>query len=114
MPPAPYGEREAGAPRDLTAAITSGTPLQRAISAGDRSIEPFQTFRWSSYLGSPGRTSSPLNAALSPRSGVASTPVSAVSAVTVTSLCGTPAPALQESERSAPAARLLELGLASH
>ena len=31
-----------------TAARTSATPVQRAISAGRRSIEPFQTFRWTS------------------------------------------------------------------
>jgi hypothetical protein len=31
-----------------TAAITSATPRQRAISAGKRSIDPFQTLRCSS------------------------------------------------------------------
>ena len=33
---------------NLTAAITSATPAQRAIRAGDRSIDPFQTLRCSS------------------------------------------------------------------
>jgi hypothetical protein len=31
-----------------TAARTSATPAQRAITTGERSIEPFQTFRWTS------------------------------------------------------------------
>jgi hypothetical protein len=31
--------------QNVTAAITSATPAHRAISAGRRSIEPFQTFR---------------------------------------------------------------------
>ena len=44
---------------NLTAAITSATPAQRAISAGERSIEPFQTLRCSSYERSVGRTSWP-------------------------------------------------------
>src|SRR5262245_39104467 len=43
----------------LTAAITSATPAQRAISPGRLSIIPLKTFRASSYPESPGRSSSP-------------------------------------------------------
>src|SRR5215204_3440690 len=42
-----------------TAAITSATPRHRAMSAGRRSMWPFQILRVSSYVGSSGRTSSP-------------------------------------------------------
>ena len=39
---------EASPLANLTAAITSATPAQRAMSAGRRSIEPFQILRCSS------------------------------------------------------------------
>src|SRR3954468_20302883 len=46
---------------NLTAAMTSATPAQRAIRAGERSIDPFQTLRPSSYARSVGRMSCPRN-----------------------------------------------------
>jgi hypothetical protein len=36
------------------AAIASATPRHRAVIAGNRSMDPFQTRRRSSYVGSPG------------------------------------------------------------
>ena len=47
--------------RGCSAAATSAALAQRAISAGRRSIAPFQTLRASSYSWSPGRSSSPWN-----------------------------------------------------
>jgi hypothetical protein len=44
----PFARTATGRPAllaNLTAAITSATPRQRAISAGKRSIDPFQTRR---------------------------------------------------------------------
>jgi hypothetical protein len=55
-----------------TAAITSATPVQRAMSAGRRSICPFQIFRAWSYPPSSGVSSSPRKSARSPSRAVVS------------------------------------------
>ena len=49
---------------NCTARTTSTVPLQRAISAGRRSIIAFQTWRTSSYGASSAASSVPRNAAL--------------------------------------------------
>src|SRR5213079_2714368 len=67
---------------NLTAAITSATPVQRAISAGCRSIEPFQIRRCSSYAGCVAGISSPRSAPSSSATAVSSSLTSAAIAMT--------------------------------
>ena len=59
VPAAAHGQRKPRPRAKRTARDHIFVPVQRAIRAGRRSIEPFQTLRCSSYPASPGSISSP-------------------------------------------------------